>query len=494
MRLPRPVKAEFIVRNSQFDERLDARSVSFAGLLDFSGTNFVKGADFSDAQFAGPFIFAAATTGRGASTLFRFASFTGAAVFARAHLKGDTLLTGAEFHDTARFRKVAFAGRAFFGYSSFDRAADFARATFSGSASFGGTDFGSVANFAKASFRKNTAFTGARFAGTATFDEAEFKAQRRRISRVPGFVGSSQRTRPTAFGGVSFNGGASFLYATFEREAIFNDAQALQGVDFEGARFDRSASFTTVRFRGDTDLSHALLNRRVDFTQAVLHLLDLDGVTVGDKTVVVLPDPARRIGHLDDLRLDADEMIGPIEAGSPDAQIRQLKLVESAARSAGDRDAANKALVRRLTLNRYTESWWFHPVDWAFGWEISGYLIKWQKPACALLALVVLGILLRLARWNWKARVRVLRWLTWWKIRVPVLTRIRPRSNEAVPEKQIWVATKRSVVNLVRFKIEDRTALAWLETASQKLLVLVLLLTLGNVWPPVHDLLNGIVG
>jgi uncharacterized protein YjbI with pentapeptide repeats len=459
LRLPRRVDVTFAVRRSRFERGLVGRSSSFGGLVDLSRTTFVRGVDFSDAQFSRPFVFASATTAAGAPSSFRFTSFSSAAIFAGARFGGDAVFTGADFHGTTRFRGVQFGGRAFFGFAGFDRAADFVTSTFAGSASFGGADFGSLSDFASADFIANTAFTGARFSGPATFDAVQFE-------------GGSATARSTGFGSARFDGGASFLGAFFGRDAVFNLAQAPEDVDFGGATFTGLASFSTVRFLGDADFSHAEFDGFVNFDQAVLHKLDLDGADLAPKTIVVLPDRAEGVGRLDGLMLDSHD-VSHIGSGTPSrarqARVKALGLVESAARSAGDRHAANAAQVQRLSLERHGRWFGLRVLDWFFLWVVSGYLIKWLHPFLVLLALLVIGTILRVVRWK----------LLW--RRVDPLWR------------QLRQAFGRAWANLSKFSLGGPTGLARLETLSQKTVLLVLLLTLGNVWPPVHDLLNGLL-
>ena len=113
-------------------------------------TTSKRGADFTEATFAGDADFTEAT-------------FTGIAYFRRATFTGN-----------AYFRRATFTGNAIFGRARFAGRADFGGATFSGSAYFPEVTFTGNGLFSTATFTGEASFNGATFTGDAVFGEATF--------------------------------------------------------------------------------------------------------------------------------------------------------------------------------------------------------------------------------------------------------------------------------------------------------------------------------
>lgn len=454
LRLPPDVRRPLVLRNSTFHGRVSGASSSFAGLVDLSSSTFRRGFDFSDARFDGPLLFVDAHVPRGKPARFTFADFGGAAVFGGANFEGGADFAGAAFHGVSRFHKASFGNPTSFGLASFDDVADFSSTSFNGRASFGGTEFRSVVDFSSASFNGETAFTGTRFFGAADFAAAMF---------TPARGGANA----TSFADAHFDGGASFLSAFFDAGASFALAGASRDLDFESASFEGDANFTTVRF-GNVDFSLAEVTGLLNFDQAVVTRLDLDRATLSGR--LVLPNPTLGSGRIDDLRMDPAD-VGRVRAGNARetraSRERALALVETASRSGGDLRAADEARVRRLTLERRDEAVLLRPFDWALYWGVSGYFVRPSHPLLAILALMIVGALVRL--------------------------RHAGRADLAAAPRGFADALGSSLSSLWRFRLGEGSAALQAEAVLYKLLFAVLLINLGNVWPPVSDILKGVL-
>jgi uncharacterized protein YjbI with pentapeptide repeats len=371
---------------------------------------------------------------------------------------GPAVFTGASFQGASRFRQAQFLRAANFGFAGFDDAADFAAAVFVGPASFGGAEFRSVADFTGATFSDSAAFDTARFSGAADFVGATFDPTAHR------------HAPPASFKSTRFDGGGSFFGAQFLAGADFGLTQAAGALDFETATFQHDAVFSTARFLQGIDFS------RAEFTQGVLDLdqssaseVDLTGTTLA-RTVVVLPDPALGAGRVDNLRLDPAD-VGKIrqgsEAGTRATREQALGLVESAARSAGDNRAANEAQVRRLTLIRQSRSVVPRVLDYLFLWGIGGYLVRPLHPALAILVLLLVGTLVRAAA-------------------------ERRRQPALAVGVELRDGLRGSAASLTRLSLWKGSAAQQLEALAYKLLILLLILNLGNVWPSIRSLWEGL--
>ena len=457
LRLPAQVNAPLSLRRCVIADGIRAASTTFAGLVDLTGTTIGGDSDFSAAVFSGPVLLGGLHTRPERTARFDFATFRSSAVVTDAVFGGPAVFTGTSFQGASRFRAVQFLKAANFAFAGFDDAADFAAAVFAGPASFGGAEFRSVADFTGATFSDNVAFDTARFSSAADFIGATFAP-------------ADEHAPPASFKGARFDGGGSFFGAQFLAGADFGLTQASEALDFETATFQHNAVFSTGRFLRGVDFS------RADFTQSVLDLdqssaseIDLTGTSLA-KTVVVLPDPTLGAGRVDHLRLDPAD-VGKIRqgsaAGTRATREQALGLVESAARAAGDNRAANEAQVRRLTLVRQSRSAVPRVLDYMFLWGIGGYLVRPLHPAVAILALLLAGTLVRAAA-------------------------ERRRQPSLAVGAELRDGLRGSAASLTRVTLWKGSPGQQLEALAYKLLLLLLILNLGNVWPSIRSLWEGL--
>jgi Pentapeptide repeats (9 copies) len=125
---------------------------------------------------------------------FRWAKFTGSAMFVRA-----------TFTDGAAFNEAVFAGIALFSHATFTGGATFDQATFTGDATFNGATFAGWATFDRATFSGDATFLTT-FTGSARFRETTF-------------------TGTATFNWATFAGWATFDQATFSSDASFGAAR-----------------------------------------------------------------------------------------------------------------------------------------------------------------------------------------------------------------------------------------------------------------------------
>jgi uncharacterized protein YjbI with pentapeptide repeats len=455
LRFPAHVSAPVVLRDSLFAGRILARSSSFENLLDLSGSSFASDANFSEARFGGPVLLARTRTSSRSVLGFDFTVFDGPAVFTRAQIHGPVSFAGTQFGSSSRFDLAHFNRNARFGFAIFGDLADFQATTFAGTASFRAVEFRSVADFSDAQFDGNATFDGARFSAATDFSGGYFLPSGR-------MVGS-----PASFRFVHFAEGASFRSRAFGRGVVFDGATASGPLGFQGTIFQGDASFDTVDFSAEADFSQAELNGLVNFEQARLARLDFDGA-VFNESRLVLPNDRNHSGRLDDLRMDPNDVryvYQGTQKGARKAREHAFALVEKAARSGGDLGAAAEAGVRRRTLGRQDDDLPLHVLDWAFYWQIAGYFQRPLHPLYALVALFLLGVLVRLA---WRAGAR-----DGWAHLRGLLQDIRESLGSIFGKGKGLVSSG--------------------EALLAKVLLAVLILCVANVWPPVSDLLKGVL-
>ena len=229
--------------------------------------------------------------------------------------------------------------------------------------------------------------------------------------------------------------------------------------------------------RVDANFSDAGMIQGSDvFNDATIHSLNLGG-----DQIQTLGPPL----HFDELTIaprtlaqyTADVLTGLSYKGLPSSfrtngqreLLARLQQFETAALSAGDLAAANEARVLRLSLNRKNETPVLRALDWAFAWEVGGYLVRPWHPVLALLALFLLGVLVR------------------------SVAHRRDRSGIQGVLAGLSEDASGAFRSFRRIKPEGRASLVAIESFAYTLLTVVLLVNLEGVSSSIHQLVQGIV-
>lgn len=436
--LPRDVSAPVVLRDSCFVSRVDAAHASFSSLVDFTGSSFQRGADLSGARFEEAAVFSGAG-GRGPVS-FAFALFDAAAIFSGVRFEGPVRFEGADFRGESRFTRAGFGSLADFRLAGFARAADFAGVYFQGPATFASSELRSVSDFGSANFFGPARFDSARFTGAADFVGTHFAA--------PG--------APASFDEARFDGGASFLQAGFDRGASFYLTRASGDLDFDSADVRGPLDFSTARLFGETSFPHARVFGPIGLDQAFVHSLDLRGATLR-----ALHLPARgTTGEVRALRLDPGDARCAVDVGGARGhgeERRALALSEASAKADGDLHDANAARIRLLSLERDAKPLVPRIFDWLAWWGVLGFLVLPLHQLVLIGAVLVVGITVR------------------------------------------WLKTRGTVEDDIGASLDALFRLtppqgggAKVEYLAYKILIVVLVVNVGNVWPPFRDLVQGV--
>jgi uncharacterized protein YjbI with pentapeptide repeats len=466
--LPDTVRAPLIVRDSRFLQGVDGAFTVFQKLVDLSGSEFRGGLRFTGARFEAPVRLEGVQVEAGQSVKFDLAIFQESGLFSGAQFSGPTTLARARFHGQGRFAGAQFGGAARFSLAGFDGDADFTSAIFRRAASFDAAEFDSTADF-----------TAARFFGKAVFDSARFSGLAQFIGTA--FIRIDQKGVSASFDRARFDGGATFLHAFFSRPATFSLSRAAADMDFEGAIFRGGAEFSTASFLASARFAGASLGGELDFDQAVIRDLDLRGASIGrslvlprePKTVLprkntALPTVEATRGRIGALRLDLSDVSHLVDPGGDNrgAQKRALSLVERTAKGEDDLATAADARMQRLELVREARSWFPEVLDYLFWFGLLGYLVRPLHQLVAIGVLLLLGVMVR----GW--RIRRLRFGFW--------ARLRRLESDLMKSLRV----------LLQLSPPDGGG-EQVEYLAFKILMAVMLINAGNVWPVVHDLLDG---
>jgi uncharacterized protein YjbI with pentapeptide repeats len=457
LRMPAEVRAPLTFHRVTFCGPLLASATSFDKLVDLRGSRFWVRADFSDTTFNGPAVLTGIRTRAAAPLLIDFATFRGLAFFGGAIVRGPAIFADTEFDSVTRFSGTHFSSPASFATTWFGDIADFSTASFGRKADFSGAEFRSSADFSSARFRGKAIFAAARFTQPVDFSASQFV----------GLV----KQHLTLFRAAHFDAGGSFLDAIFAGPVSFTLAQSGGDIVFDGTNFMGDANFQLSRLLGASTFAQAQIGGVVNLDQAVVRDLDLDGAAfVGPGPAVILPQPTATTGRVDDLRFDPND-VSHIGIGSgvvSDTQREHaLALLEAAALRGGDAKAANEAQLRRWQLMRSHREVVLMAGDWLVLWGIGGYLVAPFQQVAALLGLMLAATTIRV---------------------------FSPRFG-GKPRARAWRSFKTSLGALWRFSVPTDSTSGWLvlEALAYKLIVLVFLVNLANVWPLGHDLVKGVL-
>ena len=452
LRLPAEVRAPVTLHRVTLCGPLLASSTSFDKLVDLRGSRFRAEVDFTDATFNGPAVLTGIHTWASAPLDVDFATFHGLAFFGGAIVRGPATFADTEFNGPARFRADRFDRPVRFGSAVFGDIADFSSMHVKRLADFSAAEFDSVASFSASHFMGKASFATTRFSQFADFSASAF-----------GEITSA----PLTFFAARFDGGVSFLDAQFFGPTSFSLIQSGGDVVFDGTDVERALSFVQANVVGDTTFARATLRSLVNFDEADVHKLDLDGAMFVGTAAVILPQPGSTTAHLDELRFDPADVghIGTGTGKSTDAEREQaLALVSAAALRGGDAKAANQAQYLRHTLIRDDRTLAPRLFDWVVLWGAGGYSVRpWHQ--VITLVVILLGA----------TAIRVF---------VP-----RLRGGKRGP---LMKSFKKSFGAMWSLKLAG-SGWAQFEVVIYKVVFLVLLLNLANVWPFGHDLVKGVL-
>jgi len=411
---------------------VNASSTSFAKLVNLSGTTVEGSVDLSGASF-------------GAAALFDGTTFDGPAD-----------LSIAQFSRVSDFRNATFDQSADLESVYFSDIAGFPSARFTSSADFSDAEFHLGADFTNAKFFDTAHFAWTRFSSAATFTLAYFNSQ-------------------LDFSNSEFDRGATFIAATLNGPADFDDSQSAGNMIFDGAHLNAGGTFVAAVLSGTTSFSQSHVSGSpLDLDEASIAQLDLSGLALqSNNTSVLLPTTSGNLGGLGGLVADPGDVgeFGIKEQGSSAHVEREhaLELIQAAAQRGDDTSVANAAHLRLRILKRQDESALLRPLDWVFYWGVGGYFVVWWHPLVTIGALLLIGTGLRL-------------WRKW-----PVA--------ETVPRQAayFWKGFGSSFGSLWRLNVHSGTTAEMFEASLYKAVLIVFLMNLANVWPPLHDVLQGIL-
>jgi uncharacterized protein YjbI with pentapeptide repeats len=470
----------------------------FENLVDLSGSRFEGGVDLSNARFDRSFLFSDAT-----AASRRLLSFQ-----------------RSQFSESAIFRRTMFQEPVSFEEAAFDNATDFEEATFSRWVSFVASEF-----------RADVDFSGARLLGLALFSNARFSREADFISSMFGPFGAPHRGRAfpcangasvwTTFCRSNFDAGASFLGARFQG-VTFALARADGDLNFQAAQFagdqrcsidhadllTTPADFSTTRFLGEATFRGAQFDCLANFDQAYVHVLDLKGADLQELWLGLPaqsehPNPGN-LGWIGVLHLAVEDVdhIRIQDATSSEIRLARehaLELVEAAARAANDLGTANDARVRRLSLIRDSKPLVPRLFDWVVWWGLLGYLVQPVHQAIAIALAFLVAVVMRAS------------------ISAPARSgSVGNPANDATAYGAGGAGSKHQATRRITFHtraISHRLSHVWhsieetlgvvfrlrppeggarLEYFLFKFLIVVLIVNVGNVWPPFRELLEGV--
>ena len=206
------------------------------GEIDARGTQFIKGASFTQTKFAN-------------RTSFDNSTFTQVVSFCKS-----------EFENDVSFQNTIFNCVAYFSENSFKQDVDFSKALFIEEVDFEGTHFLRTTNFRYVTFEENTDFSAVRFYQIPQLSEATF-------NKSVTFEGATFM-KAVNFCRTHLNGSSKFINCTFQGDAKFTATNFRKNADFRNASFALTAYFDGVSFIDYVDFSGCNFKDAVYFTSS----------------------------------------------------------------------------------------------------------------------------------------------------------------------------------------------------------------------------------
>jgi uncharacterized protein YjbI with pentapeptide repeats len=436
----------------RFDGGLHGRDAHFHGVVDISMSTVT-----------GPVDLRGATFGR---------SFTWSGGVAM----GGVSLALTVFDEAASFDGVAFAAPTTFAGSRFAAGVTFADADFAGTATFDGAIFAAETTFSGSPILQSQApatvphcesAVSGDFARKVTFRWAEFRAR-------------------ADFRGRCFGSDADFTNAAFGDRSDFGFAQFAGDARFNGCRYGGDASFKLVRFLGPADLSYVVAASDLDLAGADFRdQVTMTGASISGTLSLagafmhrhLLFDEVTTHGLLLDVR-HIDWIVGVSN------QVTALQRVETTARAAGDSATANYAhfeWLRRSADQRDDVATVLG--DQVIYRQVAGYLVRPWYPIRALVVLMVIGFLARTVHDR----------------RSPAppgqpttFIKVLPRSAADTIAAAARLRPKVPLSDQPSLGEVTRAGLRAAEYATYKVLLVLVLFSIGNANPTVHQFIQSL--
>ena len=247
LHLPSELHAPLTLNHVTLKGPLSGGSVTFDDVIDVQYSKLFGGATLTGAVFRGPAIFTGITAY--APLHFDFATFNGIALFPNAIINRHAYFTGTQFEGVARFTGADFA-RSNFNSSWFGDIAEFSGTRFVAKALFSAVEFRSVADFAGAQFSDGASFRASRFSSIGDFSRTLFAAPggpqtsfvAARFDQGANFL-DTYFGNQAAFDRVNSSGDLQFDGATFRNGATFTASRLLGDTTFHGSAVDGPLNF-----------------------------------------------------------------------------------------------------------------------------------------------------------------------------------------------------------------------------------------------------------
>ena len=265
--------------------------------------------------------------------------------FDGSRVVGPTLLRGARFAEALSAREARFGGTLSLDRARVDGPVSFARADFGDMAIFTGTEFAARADFGQSHYAAEARFEDVVFSGSATFSLAEFASR-------------------ASFERAEFRAGGSFQFAHFA-DVSLERAVAADTLSFDEAVVDGEASLDGLTSSGE---------------------VSLDGIRAGPRSLFVEQLSVERVS------MDVD--VVPAIRGRA-AQLQMLRRLELTAKARGDLSTANDARFHRLSMKGEEKQGLARLADDA-NRLLAGYLVRPVRPITSFLGLLAAASIVRL--------------------------------------------------------------------------------------------------
>ncbi|HEV2758387.1 MAG TPA: pentapeptide repeat-containing protein [Acidimicrobiales bacterium] len=389
---------------------------------------------------------------------------------------GAALLTGVRLQEALSARDARFGGTFGLERARAKGPVSFARATFADTARFTGSEFGARADFAQTRYGEGVRFDDVVFVNSPTFSLADFGPE-------------------ASFEGAEFRGGGGFQFAHFG-DLTLERAVAAATLAFDEAVVDGEATLDRLTSSGK---------------------LSLEGIRARPGSLFV-----EQLA-VEDLTMDVD-LVPAIKGRA--AQKQMLHRLEVTAKARNDLSTANDARFHRLSMKGEEKDGYARGIDYGIR-LFAGYLVRPVNPLVTFAGLLAAGSLVRFAVKTYPGRRARKAAASGGKqagptapAQEPVTLRTGDGGGGRIADlgkgvTGAWRTFSKGAVNAfesiaaslgVAFRLHPRIRniddgriqsygiafLNWVEALAYKIMLAVLLLTMGNANETVRELLESV--
>jgi uncharacterized protein YjbI with pentapeptide repeats len=405
-------------------------------------------------------------------------------VLTNSIIDGPLIAPSTIFKGTVDFTKSTFSGK-----TSQSKLVDFHGSVFEGDVVWSRATFGALSENPP-----GIDFSGARFRGITDLRDAELNVPVQFQNATFEGRASFQQTqfRETVdFGSAAFDDRTSFMHSIFGKRVSFEGVNMAKDADFTGAKFFAQAIFRRLSVIGQLSMLDIYFEGK-----AILDEMSGGELKLGNNSFVEGVELSMADIRVDSLGMDLDDVK---RIDDDDEKLAVLEILERTARNKGSTSTANDALFGRRVLENKKRGQPLQILNLIFNQGVAGYAVRPLHPLFSVLAVALLGYLVRLADKFLTLRVDERKITLRFNEESKTL---RSAERVALSSEALGAALRAALAPKLNISIKPENRLdmrayivataQWVEWASQKVLIGLFFIAIANSWPATKEFISSI--